>query len=371
MANKGISTNMALLVGFIFIGSVVGGSIYYVTTYSVAPTQGTQGNGEVVVNDDGSVTVEGSTCDPRASNTPDITYSVVNPGNTSSTEYKASTVKFYKGDYSLTNLPPASAHVGDKAASATGTTTVGSTFKLSCDTPYTLVIESSGTTSSAIGTVTMDEQAKTIELQSWDHAALIAKAKDNDADAFVYCDTEGTASNSCDTGSSFSNTTQNTTTGSVGKTLAAGGGLDYTLTFETNITAAGDTRFTDQTTYLVIDQGDNSDWPEPSVTGTYKSKGVDLTAIDCGDIDSKIANDGYDYCYIAEGVLLEKGADFVVNYVNDAKTDVNPSDDVIVGLVTSGLFKNTLNQGISEGTNKDDASDTYVFTAQSWTILVA
>lgn len=275
-----------------------------------------------------------------------------NPLSTTTTKYLNATARIYNPDGQFT---------GTIAVTSAGLPSEGSgTSCAACGKDYTyVVVGSDGVATSASGKITCKDGAGVV-FQLPEQAGLLFKVRDEENYAYVYGGTETTAGNLLASGTTFASVTSNSSNRAIG----ADESYDYTIWTEINKTAATDKQFTDLSLLIAINGQDLSDWAKPSVSVA----GASVADITC---PTKISNDGYDWCWevtTSGSTPLVISGDFVkINVQQQSLPGVNPSDDIQVGLFTSGIYKHTLDEGYSSGYNKDDSTKTYVFTGQTVT----
>jgi hypothetical protein len=283
----------------------------------------------------------------------ELRLAATNPLNTSDKEYLAVTARMYQPDGSYTG--PITTAVSGLPAEGSGT---ACSF---CGQDYTYYVAASdGSHISATGSILCaDGASEVFDLPQ--QAGLIFKVRDEENDGYVYASAETTAGGEQASGTSFYSTTSNDT----GYTVGTDESIDYTIWTRINKTAAIDTQFTDQGLLVAENADDQSDWDEPAV----KISGATVSTVDC---PTKISNDGYDYCYEATqngGALNVAGSWVKINIQQQALSGVNPSDDITVGLFTSGYYVKTLSEDMGAGYNKDNPAKDYVYTGQTATLV--
>ena len=292
---------------------------------------------------------------------------IFNPLNESDTEYLAATARLYEVSDDGTE-----SYKGPVTLTASGLPAISSGTTLTCFTPenklkhYRMyVLASDG--SHASGYVDFTAQLDTVlEIPITQQGVLVAKVYDNNEHNGVYSTADKTSYMA--SGSSFYSVDGNSTDDSTGTTVGTNGDFDYTMTVYTS--SATDVQFTDQSLLIAIDRQDRTDWDEIMV-------GIESTTVNVESLDScpnKVSSDAYDDCYEVtkggEPLVVGSGTDKrKISIEGHAKSGVNPTDDVKVGLGTSGWYKETVGSDVKLDYNKDDSSETYVYTMQSWTLV--
>jgi type II secretory pathway pseudopilin PulG len=283
----------------------------------------------------------------------ELRLAATNPLNTSAKEYLAVTARMYT---------PGGSYNGDITTSASGLPAEGSGTACSfCGQDYAFYVAASdGSHTSTTGSINCaDGESEVFELPQ--QAGLIFKVRDEENDGYVYASAETTAGGEKASGTSFYSTTSNST----GYAIGTDESFDYTLWTRINKTAAIDTQFTDKSLLIAENADDLSDWDEPAVS----VDGADIDTVDC---PTKISNDGYDYCYeVTDGnePMVVAGEWVRINIQQQALDGVNPSDDITVGLFTSGYFVKTLSEEMGLGYTKDNPAKSYVYTGQTATFV--
>lgn len=294
---------------------------------------------------------------------------IFNPLNESATEYIAATARLYEVSADGTEN-----YKGPITLATSGLPAIGSGTTLTCFTPdnklkqyrmYVTASDGSHTSGYYDFTAELDT---VIEMAIPQQGVLVAKVYDNNEHGGVYGDTETSTSTYIASTGSFYSITGNATTDSTGTTVGTNGDFDYTMTVYT--ASATDVQFTDQSQLIAIDRQDRTDWEEIMI-------GIESTTVNIETLDScpsKISSDAYDDCYEltqgGEPLVIGSGTDKrKVSVEGNAKSGVNPTDDVKVGFGTKGWYKETVGSDVKLDYNKDDSSETYVYTMQSWTLV--
>ena len=295
----------------------------------------------------------------------EIRAAIYNQLNESGSEYLAATARLYE----VVNNEEV--YKGPVTLATTGLPAIGSGTAITCFDnsknlkTYRMYVEASdGSHTSAMFEVQAGLDV-VIDEPVQQQGVLVGKTYDNDAKGYLYAATEATAGGWAASASTFYSTTGNVTGDSTGTSVGTSGDFDYTLTVYTNATT--DVQFTDKSLMIGIDRQDRTDWEELyiGIEGTT----VNIETLDC---PSKVSSDAYDDCYeITKGgvpLVIGSGQEKRdVSIEGNAKSGVNPTDDVKVGFFTKGYNKETTSAGMRLDYNKDDTSDTYVYTAQYFT----
>ena len=291
---------------------------------------------------------------------------VVNPLNTTATEYKAVTIRVYKlndnvEEFYDTVTTVTTGHITQ--ANALKISGYGSSGAIQRYVAYVPASDESITSARYEFTAAGDVAPK---YNVPEQAALIFKVYDETAKAYVYGNNETTAGGLKATGATFNGTSATGTEASV----STGGNYEYTIYLETNGSAASDKQFTDQSFLVAIDAQDLSDWQEP----TLSMAGATVTKLSSGQYNDKIRNNGNDWVYKIEvngKPLVVEDAFKKLTIQQYAKSGVAPTDNVAVSFITGGYYTETVGTNMRLGTHKDDASDTAVYTAQTITLQFA
>jgi hypothetical protein len=316
-------------------------------------------------------------CNPEGSPVPQIRAAYHNAANETNTEYLVSAAaRVYSGNHSSDVSIPATDYVGTINLATTGYPASGSGFlSVICGNTYTIVVPSTNAnTVSAMTVVKMNHNEELATLEGAYQQPLIFRVYDEDNRNYVYANTEATATTWVATASSFYSTTGNATIDSDGLTLGAGASYKYLIYGKTNTTASSKGRFTDPLGELLIgvDVYDASDWAEPVITATYYNSALNVVKESC---PSKIANDGNEFCYkltdpsLGGPPVVSNGRELVILVQGEGKSGVDVSDDTNVSYYVSGWVQRTGNEGSFLTFNKDDSSETYIYTAQKVHLL--
>lgn len=352
------ATAVILLVG-------IAGTLYLTGNLSITKKGGVKtgtGNGELARPGDYG------DCNPQATNAPDIRFAITNNLNTSATDYVTGNVKLYEGDYSFDSLPESSSFVSDLTEVNTGYASAKDDANIQCGKTYTIaVLAGEGGRTSALKTVKMDEQQKTVTLNSPEQEDQVRfKAYDESNKGYVYADAETSANTWVGSGSTFYSNTGNSTGDSDGLGIAQGEDFEYNVNFGVNTTEATDKKANDYKYFVAVDRQSLADWQELELSiedGT-------VVKADENDYDQKISNDGYDDIYEIKGVDITDSS-HTLNVYGYPKSGVDPDDNIKLGFVTSGLYKHTTDTGLGLSTNKDDSSSTYVVSVDYVTLTFA
>ena len=336
-----------------------GGGI--VTTAAIADRAGTAELTDVMED-----IARSTTCDEDGQG--ELRAAVFNPLNESGTEYIATTGRLYSV------VDNVETYVGDVTLAASGIPAIASGTTYACfdsdGNAKTFNMYIAGSDASHISTkyTFLAELDHVIEIPLEQHSALVAKVYDNEVPGWVYGPTETTAGAAyIASASTFYSTTGNATGDSTGRNVGTSGDFDDTITVYAS--SATDVQFTDDSLMVAIDRQDRTDWEEISVSVVGTT--VQISAMDA--CPSKVSSDAYDDCY----ELTQGGEPLVIgagtmkrkfNLMGNAKSGVNPTDDIVFGLGTKGYYKETVGSDMKSGYTKDDTSDTYVYTMQYWTL---
>ena len=342
MSKKGLGAVPAVLI-------VVALVAVFAFAFSSGSFQLTDITGNII---DGGDEVPAGECNSQATDAPELRFSIQNQLN-SSREYKSTTCYIYSG-----NSIESGNYLGSLAGLSTGLQAEAGGKACECYQDYTIVCPASSTVNSLKFDMTCAKNDNTKAVQIADHAGLLFKVYDESNKGYVYASAEATAGGWAASGTTFYSTTSNATD----YVLATDAFYIYTIYTETNSTAATDTRFNDQEWLVGVNSDDTADLDEPS---TLKVDGASIlgSKMDC---PTRIANDGYDWCYKGTGDLGKTQTE--VKIEQHANDNVNPADDTTLAFATSGWFLNNANSGSSMNYFQDDSSKTYVHTAQTLTL---
>lgn len=283
---------------------------------------------------------------------------IYNPLNTSATEYISATMRVYQvvGTEEVFFGTVATQTSGIVARAATGSLQVSCVDASGEIIKYKAYVPASdGSITSAVVEFVASEDIP-MEISIPQQAGLLFKVYDNDNKGYVYASAATTANAWAATGTTFYSTTSN----SSGLAIGTDGSFDYDIIVSQNATAATDTQFEDQATYLYTNMDDLSDWNELDISGVTVD-GIDFP-------NTKIANAGYDFAYelTSNGNPLHIGtAKVSIGVAGQALSGVDASDDITVAFGTSGYYKQTVGSGMVLDTNKDDSAQTTVYTLQT------
>lgn len=341
--------------GFVYVSPMIN---FTPTTYSVAQGGGTGA----------TVLVSGGNCGDDA--TGQFRPALFNTLNTSATEFISASVRVYEIVETNEN------YVGSLTSQTSGVQArdAGSgVIKIPCNNndgsikKYVAYIESTDASHTSLRYEFTAAEDIPVELALPQQGALIFKVYDEENHGYLYAGAETTAGGVQNSGTSFYSTTSNVSEYSV----TTNGYFNYNLYVQTNSTAATDTQYQDKSLLVIVDEADLSDWEEVSITPV----GFVATFTKLSNCPSKIANDGYDYCYEATNgngdPLSIVDQPRKINVYGKSKSAVDPTDNINVGFATRGYFKETIGSGMRIDYNKDDSSQTYVYTAQYVTLRFA
>jgi len=346
---------VALTVGLV---AVMGGMLTLPSPATGAIVQQQQTSEELA----GAMTeiADASVCDENGRG--EIRAAIYNPLNESASEYISATARLYEvvGNEEV--------YKGPVTLATTGLPAIGSGTTITCFDnsknlkSYALYVPASDGNHISAKYEFQAGLDVVIDEPVPQQGGLSGKTYDNDAKGYLYEDTETSAGGWAASASTFYSTTGNSTGDSTGTTVGTSGDFDYTLTVYT--AGATDVQFTDKSLMIGIDRQDKTDWQELAVG--IEGTTVNIESLTC---PSKISGDAYDDCYeITKGgapLIIGSGQEKRdVSIEGNAKSGVNPTDDVKVGFFTKGYYKETAKAGMKLGYNKDDTSDTYVYTAQ-------
>ena len=190
------------------------------------------------------------------------------------------------------------------------------------------------------------------------HSALLFRAYNNDEKAYMYSGGSTVANAWVASGNTIFSTTSNST----GTTVGIGECVDFNVEVWANTTYATDTQYTDQKTHIAVNlnsAGDN-DWQIPTVW-------VDGVSLIQEQMNLRLANDGYDYQYIAPVIMGQVKHNVRVQAC--AISGINPDADITVGVFTSGYA-----QSISDGNKiingiSNDNVGTYTMVYAGQTVI--
>ena len=305
-----------------------------------------------------------------STNQGELRFGAVNPLNTSNAEYEAITARVYKLD--------GANEIFDGTISTTAGQayqTAASGYDCQCGTTYKIYFPASDGTSTSRHmemtcsgpSVTTKTDGSAAVMPIPQQTGLVFKVYDNDAKKFVFQgSTETTAGSWAASTATYYDTSANGTT-STGTTVGTGGYVDFSIYFEVNGTLYDDRQFNDQGFMIGFDLQDKSDWSDPA---TVEIAGITMTKM--SECPSKIANDGYDVCYEAtSGLSSITNSPNLLHVIDYGKSGVNPTDDIKVGFFTPGYYVSKTGEVMKMGFNKDDSSETSVFTVQHITLSIA
>ncbi len=292
-------------------------------------------------------------------NTGQFRPAVYNSMDTSATTYKAMTLRVYQlvngvEEFYGTVLTATS---GVGARSATNTLAITGYDENNNIYKYAVYAPASdnASTSGRWEFTASEDVVKTYAVPN--QSALIFKVYDEEARGGLY-----TSLSAADGTSNSSGTTYGADTATTGTVVAAGGYYDYTIYFSTNGSLSTYNQFEDQMLLIAVDAGDLSDWLTPSLS----LPGATVTLLEPGQYNDKIKNNGYDFIYKvtnADGTAYHVDSTWSKLRIQQyAKPSVNPADDVTVSLIPGGYYTQTVGNGMKMDTNKDDSSQTAVFT---------
>lgn len=360
---KGIGVPGAIVLAvFLSVGVIVG-------TLAVTGNLGGT-SGSIVSTGSRQTTIKtttAGTCDPQATNPPELAYVVKNSLNNTGKEYmSADSIVF--SDPSMSS----DSFVVSNTTVTTGLPGIGKGLQVNCpgDKGYTVAILASSTVNSGKHTFAASELND--NRATWTFALpqhtdnVVAKVYDNDARAGVKSGSDNSTGYQVNGSSFWSTTDGNVTEAPIG----TDGEFDYTMTVKINTTASGtDAQFTDSGLIIAIDAQNTAEWNEP--TTLTVENGV-VKKVDC---PTKISNDGFDWCY---AVTLADGKPYPIDstardihIAGKAKSGVNPSDDWVIGLYTSGLYQHILDNGVSDGYTNDASSPAYIHSPIQFTLRFA
>lgn len=351
---KGLNTGQLLAVVAIF--ALVGGVVYMSgmkLEFQAAPTGTGTGLGP------GQPVATSAVCDMSSTVRPEIRVQLRNPLNSTGASYAVTTAYVYEG-----SVTDAAHYKGTLALGATGYQAQGSGFACACKQAYTVVVQATdGTYVSTSFPVVCDKNDNTYSGDLAKQGPLSFRVYDEVQKGFVYTSQEASAGSVWNlTGASFYSTTSNVTDTAIG----TNGYYIYTVYTEVPPTTYSVSQYTDKELVLGINAGDTVNWAEPStIVSPSGAATVTKRAAGC---PTRISNDGYDWCYdvMSGGSPLNiKTSQVDLRLEEHANSGADPTEDVTLGLFTSGYFKNTANDGASMDFSKDDSSRTYVHTGQT------
>lgn len=311
----------------------------------------------------GNVAAQAGLC--PADGTTSLSFTVINPLNTSAQE-----------DYDQTAIIYEVNENGEALYTTLSDTTAG-TADLNCGDTYRIRLASSDSANARIDSVASGEadvieEGRAVEfvaersnfnlrVDSSQHAGILVRAFDEDQNAFVFADDSDSASTLRATGATFQSTVDNATA----TTLNSGGDLRWTFGIEAN---GEDVDANDFGTYVLV-KASTTVYEEPSVS----YEGSTLTDV-FGELDTyeSRAFSTYDYAYlIPEGSSIED-SERDISLDISALSDVNPgaSDDLEVAFATIGGVKEVSGQNMRYSASTDASSPSAVFTLQTFGINV-
>jgi len=361
IGDKGQAGAFFLIVGAIFVAFLlIGGSFAIYQKY-----RGGGGDGNLLSLTGKVKSTSLGSCDPSATDGPELRYQMRNPLNTSGNEYKATTTYVYDiTDLSKPIVLGDDNYVGSLATLATGFQSRNSGIDCQCFHKYRIVSPASD---GSLGSTSWDMECNgndnTATAIVTEQSPLVFKVYDNDNSGWVYGASEETdsAGGIQASATSFYSKTGNSTGD---ENDISNSGYDYTISISINTSDSGkeDTTFTDQGLIIGINDEDNkAHWGEFS---TLELGGVDLTAkkVDCL---AKMASDGNDWCFDAGDKTLGKAVT-KLHMVQAGSGNNNPGgDNLTVSFYPSGYFRSIKNAGAKIGYTTDADSPSYVFTASN------
>lgn len=345
--NKGIGTGMvAVLVIVALVGGIFAASSGLLGQFSLP------GSSEEV-NEQAKLQASG-VCNN------DKTYALQlrakNPLNdsTSSAEYLASSVRIYRdGEF-----------VGTATLNSDGTFEEITTG-IACGETYDVVVAAAdGTSVSArLDGILIDQED---EFRTFDVAQnndLSFRVRDLDQELFVYADTSTNNKAFQNTGAKFYNTTANATDGTDGLVVGSTDDVNYRIEVEADTSAADDEQYADPQgkLYIAVDIQSEEDWQEPTIdllTGGSLSKVKSISSV-------LPRADSWDHLWTVDGWTLETGDNeqFVLRL--DPKSGVNPDDNVVVGILQSGIHVKSGTDDVAIAVQDDSPSNSYVYAKQT------
>lgn len=300
-----------------------------------------------------------------ADGTTSLSFTVINPLNTSGEESYDQTARIYE------------VNDNGEALFATLTDTTAGTADLNCGDTYRVRLESTDSANARIDSVSSGdadviESGRAIEfvaersnfnlrVDSSQHAGILVRAFDQDQNAFVFADDSDSASTLRATGATFQSTVDNATA----TALNSGDDLRWTFGIEAN---GEDVDANDFGTYILV-KASTTVYEEPSVS----YEGSDLQDV-FGQLDTyeSRAFSSYDYAYlIPEGASIED-SERDISLDISALSNVNPgaSDDIEIAFATVGAVKEVSGQDMRYSASTDASSPTAVFTLQTFGINI-
>ena len=305
-----------------------------------------------------TITLAPPSCDPQATQSPELRYALKNQDNPQ-TEYLAVKTYVYEGEFSATNLPTDASFKTTFTTATTGIPARGSGVDIDCGKKYTIVVpavDGVSTSTMFVMESASNDNTKVVSgtTSISNESGLIARIYDDEAKAFVY----GSADTSAGTWHARGTTYYSTTSNSSGNTIIADGYYRYTISVETNATASTTSRFNDQETTVAIDRQSSAQWDSPN---SLTFNGVDLIG-NKYSLPTKLANLNYDDGYLVPNNPTIKSAVKDLKVEQHALSGINPTDDIGVGIFTSGYYISTKDNSAKLGYAKDDPSATLVYT---------